>query len=261
MMEGFADAAASNEAAVREIGKRQLKRNTEGIVVNILIIAFSLFRWLVIGTDVSIALAMLLIWLFLQVVYRYLLANKANSKAVMTVRIIKDIAAAFSIFLMIIWLVSPSGIRSDSAWKYRLQKSWFGSHYVADVSGFPDKIPENADRYSLYGAPSSFGKNGCLSVVFHADEKTVADYESRYAPDAEYTFRLSELKDSTYSFSDAETGSNRTMFIPYDEDFWEDRENDAVVYVTMADFHSEHQHNMAVIIDKNSNMVEFVKAM
>ena len=170
----------------------------------------------------------------------------------------------WTIFFGVLWLF-PSGFESKVEWRYKWQVK-----FVTDIQKnghadcFPDKLPNDASDYHMDYAPSFWQGTGHFCVRFKTSLQQLEQYEKEYSSQALYTIPLEDFKgmwdiqvEEINPKAIVSHGSDKSLMVEYDKEFWAGHEKGATVYVVSAVHNWNHPHSSAVIINKKDKMVEF----
>ncbi len=169
----------------------------------------------------------------------------------------------FNLFLgavnLCLWLF-PYGFTSEAQWRYKSQVK-----YVDDPkSCFPDELPRDISDYRIEYQPSFWQDAGHFRVHFKTSLQQLEQYEKEYSSQAIYTIPLSDFKGmwdtqvkEISPKAGVSHGDDKSLMVAFDQDYWEEHERDATVYVLHAVHNWNHPHSRAVIINKTEKMVEF----
>lgn len=257
----------TSEEVLNDGVKRQRKgpliRNTVCIAIGTILLASYLVRCLLIGYALYFKIMITSIWLFFQIVYRWVLKKSKDN----TQNYFIGVTNLFFTFLFAVFLfcsnIIPIGILSHSSGKYKVQKKYAISRMGFDLSMLPDDLPDNITNYELDAVPSYLQGTGHFTINFRADDEVIAEYEKECMENAVYTFGFSEMNDHYYKVEKVspkakqKTEDDDSLLIYYKDSFWEGHEKDTVVYMTYAEHNWNHPHNTAVIINRKDGMIEF----
>lgn len=200
-----------------------------------------------------------LLWLLLLAFLLYKGACRHNFALV----ILEAFAILF--WLMLLTAYSPM-VNSDSMWRYTFQRKYISGYGKTSCDYMPDTLPEGISDYRFFYRPTIMQGTGNNFLRFVADDALVDEYISEYSKEAIYTRPLSDFKRDCIIFIDkvspkaesiSDTFEGRALALRYDEKFWGDDVDNATVFFTYAYHNFNHPSSSAVIIDKNTNKVEF----
>ena len=174
------------------------------------------------------------------------------------------IAYPFVAFILLIILYMPGGFSSGQQWKYNFQRKYVDLMQNGRSDCFPDELPKELSEYEITYLPSVMQGTGHFRVRFRTSPQQLEEYEKEYSEQAIYTIPLTNIRSDWMTgvkevSPKAKVGmeNDRTLFIAFDNEFWEGHDEDATVYVTYAVHNFNHPHSGAVIINKKEGMVEF----
>lgn len=174
-------------------------------------------------------------------------------------------AFAILFWLMFLTAYSPM-VSSDSMWRYTFQRKYISCYGRTSCDYMPDTLPDGISDYRFCYRRTIMQGTGNNFLRFVADDALVDEYISKYSKEAIYTRPLSDFKRDCIIYIDkvspkaesiSDTFEGGALALRYDEIFWEDDVDNATVYFTYAYHDSNHPSSTAVIIDKNTNKVEF----
>lgn len=164
-------------------------------------------------------------------------------------------------------LFAPFHVGALGAWRYPIVKGYVKLYNTTRVPEWlPDRIPDGAEDYRLDYMPSIMQGSGHFSVRFKCGGEELERWVSFGESKARYIFRLADYAAASgYSWDDEETSAGTEKGLPelgdfdviYDKGFWQGCEDGADVYIISANIDRNHPHAEAVIINKESGMVEF----
>jgi len=186
-------------------------------------------------------------------------------------RVLKAVIGSL-VILFIIFMV-PHAFSGTLKYRYGFQKKYVNmSHNLGDTDYFPEKLPDHAEDFHTQFSPSIMQGTGHYCVCFTTDSETIEMYEKRSSENAIMRFPLEEYydiesgsiedrefslkyKDEIAALNDSEyTSGTLTLFI---DEYAKSHAEGAEVFIIDAVFDSNHPHCAAVIINKETNFVEF----
>lgn len=186
-------------------------------------------------------------------------------------RVLKAVIGSL-VILFIIFMV-PHAFSGTLKYRYGFQKKYVNmSHNLGDTDYFPEKLPDHAENFHTQFSPSIMQGTGHYCVCFTTDSETIEMYEKRSSENAIMRFPLEEYydiesgsiedrefslkyKDEIAALNDSEyTSGTLTLFI---DEYAKSHAEGAEVFIIDAVFDSNHPHCAAVIINKETNFVEF----
>lgn len=140
---------------------------------------------------------------------------------------------------LLLFGVWPSGIRSNSQWKYKYQKAYANQNRSV-TEYYPDSLPKDAKDYYFFHSPGMLQGAGDTHLRFSASPESIEAIEDEYAPNAVSSYLMTdEYASRIYNGDGFWLNTEATIYLLYDnEDF-------------------NHPHSTRLIISKDHTKLEF----
>lgn len=168
----------------------------------------------------------------------------------------------FILICALMQLTSPLHVSRYGKWRYPIVRKYLEFYHAAVMPSYiPDKIPDGAEDYMIGYVPTILQGNGHFTLHYRGDlsdiEESLMQRDSfmMSIPLLEYIKADGSYKLPGYDSSDAY--NDGTLYVYYDREFWAGHEQDAKILVISGSFNSHRPHSNCILIDRDSDMIEF----
>ncbi|MCH5194668.1 MAG: hypothetical protein J1F11_11960 [Oscillospiraceae bacterium] len=185
--------------------------------------------------------------------------GEMNARRIVTNILGRSMALMLILFFM--FSMPTLTIRSRMIWQYPFQKFYTGLYQnVKEPDWFPDFRDDVQSDYYFEYIPSLMQGTGHYSVCFITSPETAAEYENKFASQAQYIIPFEEYAAASdrYTIGDEKDDSgNNALDVYWEKIFWRNGAEPATqIYVLDAVLNFNHPHSSAVIIDRERGRIQ-----